>query len=356
MNQQAERFRKITMRVLTMQLNSVTLMDLIAYGGAALGIITAVLALASDKISFTGAFIIILLAADFFIPLRLLGSYFHIAMNGATSAEKIFRLLDAPVKADGSQVIETITEGLELDQVSFGYASDRLILDELSFKFPSGSFSSIVGESGSGKSTVAGLLFKTLKAQKGTVRLNGRPIKEFSQESLMKMITLLPHDAILFKGTVADNLYIASAKASKEMMWQALEQVNLAEFFRSAQGLETVINENASNLSGGQRQRLAMARALLHDSPIYIFDEATSNIDVESETSIMEVIRGLVGKKTIILISHRLANVVESDHIYCLNQGRLAESGTHAQMMAKKGIYYTLYRGQQELEAYGEKQ
>lgn len=356
MNQQAERFRKITMRVLTMQLNSVTLMDLIAYGGGALGIITAVLGLASGQLSFIGSFIIILLAADFFIPLRLLGSYFHIAMNGAASAEKIFRLLDATEKEDGKKVMGAIDKGLLLDQVSFAYEAQRPILNEVSLEFPKGSFTAIVGESGSGKSTMAGLLFKAIKPIGGSVRLNDTLFKEFSQESLMKAITLVPHDAVLFKGTVAENLKIAAGDASEQALWEVLKQVNLADFFKTAEGLQTLINENASNLSGGQRQRLAMARALLHDSPIYIFDEATSNIDRESETSIMRIIRRLAKTKTVILISHRLANVVDSDNIYCLNKGRVVESGTHQQMMAKAGTYHSLFTAQEQLEAYGEDQ
>lgn len=353
MNLQAERFRKITMRVLTMQLNSVTLMDLLAYGGAALGIISAAAAFAAGQISLTSCLMILLLAADFFLPLRLLGSYFHIAMNGAASAEKIFRLLDAPARPDGTQQADPADPSMAVQGVTFGYEAERTILDNVSMEFPKGSFTALVGESGCGKSTVAGILSGRLNGYTGSVTLGGVPVAQLCERSRMEMVTLVPHDAVLFKGTVETNLRMAAPHAGEAQLWEVLEQVNLAGFCRSQQGLAMPIHEGGSNLSGGQRQRLAMARALLHDSPVYIFDEATSNVDAESENDIMAAIRSLAGRKTVILISHRLANVTGCDRIYAMEGGRVAESGTHARLLANGGAYSRLYNAQMELEKIG---
>ena len=352
MNAQAERFRKITMKVLTMQLNSVTLMDLMAYGGAGLGIISAVSAFAKGQLSLTATLTILLLAADFFLPLRLLGSYFHIAMNGAASAEKIFRLLAAEEPADGGRVPGG-DNTLRLEHVTFGYEKDRTILNDVSLTIPQGSFVSLVGESGCGKSTIAALLSGSRTGYTGRVTLGGAPVEELQREQRMRTLTLVPHNATIFKGTVESNLRMAKPDAAESELWSALEQVDLAGFCRSQNGLQTALHEGGSNLSGGQRQRLAMARALLHDTPIYLFDEATSNVDAESENDIMQAIRGLAGKKTVILIPHRLANVVDSDCIYVLDKGRIAGQGTHAELLAQQGAYSRLYQTQKELERFG---
>ena len=349
MNAQAERFRKITMKVLTMQLNSVTLMDLMAYGGAGFGIISAVAAFAAGRLTLTATLTIVLLAADFFLPLRLLGSYFHIAMNGAASAEKIFKLLAAEEPADGDRVPGENTT-LKLEHVTFGYEKDRTILNDVSFTIPQGSFVSLVGESGCGKSTIAALLSGSRTGYTGSVTLGGVPVQELQQEQRLRTLTLVPHNAAIFKGTVESNLRMAKPDADETQLWAALEQVNLADFCRSQNGLQTALHEGGSNLSGGQRQRLAMARALLHDTPIYLFDEATSNVDAESENDIMQAIHSLAGKKTIILISHRLANVVHSDCIYAMSNGRVIEQGTHAELLAKQGAYSRLYLAQRQLE------
>ena len=352
MNAQAERFRKITMKVLTMQLNSVTLMDLMAYGGAGLGIISAVSAFAKGRLTLQAVLTIVLLAADFFLPLRLLGSYFHIAMNGAASAEKIFKLLAAPEPADGDRVPGEDTT-LRLEHVTFGYEKDRTILHDVSLAIPQGSFVSLVGESGCGKSTIAALLSGSRTGYTGSVTLGGVPVQELQQEQRLRTLTVVPHNAVIFKGTVEGNLRMAKPDAAEAELWNALEQVNLADFCRSQNGLRTALHEGGSNLSGGQRQRLAMARALLHDTPIYLFDEATSNVDAESENDIMQAIHSLAGRKTVILISHRLANVVDSDCIYVMDKGHIAQQGTHNELLAVHGAYSRLYTAQKQLETFG---
>ena len=356
MNEHAERFRKITMRVLTMQLNSVTLMDLLAYGGAALGIISAVAAFAAGQLGLTGCLAIVLLAADFFLPLRLLGSYFHIAMNGAASAEKIFKLLAAPEQPDGTQNLPQ-AEGvaLQVEHLNFAYQPERPILQDVNLNFPAGSFTALVGESGCGKSTVAGILAGSLTPGSGRVTANGVPVTQLTRAARMQAMTLVPHDAKLFKGTVETNLRMAAPNASEPELWAALEEVNLAAFCREQQGLQTPVTENGANLSGGQRQRLGLARALLHNSPVYLFDEATSNIDAESEDDIMSAIRAMRGKRTVILISHRLANVVDCDTIYTFAAGHVVEQGSHAQLLAAGGEYSRLYNAQRALEQYGQK-
>ena len=356
MNEHAERFRKITMRVLTMQLNSVTLMDLLAYGGAALGIISAVAAFAAGQLELAGCLAIVLLAADFFLPLRLLGSYFHIAMNGAASAEKIFKLLAAPEQPDGTRN-QPQAEGvaLQVEHLNFAYQPERPILQDVNLNFPVGSFTALVGESGCGKSTVAGILAGSLTPSSGRVTANGMPVTQLTRAARMQAMTLVPHDAKLFKGTVETNMRMAAPNASEPELWAALEEVNLAAFCREQQGLQTPVTENGANLSGGQRQRLGLARALLHNSPVYLFDEATSNIDAESEDDIMSAIRAMRGKRTVILISHRLANVMDCDTIYTFAAGHVVEQGSHAQLLAAGGEYSRLYNAQRALEQYGQK-
>ena len=403
MNGESEKFRKITMKVLTMQLNSITIMDLIAYGGAALGVIMAVTQFRADKVSLAGCLLIILLAADFFIPMRQLGSFFHIAMNGMAASDKIFRLLDLPepeakripvpencsIVCDGLRFSyeenggllsgtdpgqgegssrqsrgavlqgenEAIDGGMQVDDTlpdgSASIGRPREILRGLHMEFPKGSFTSIVGESGCGKSTVAAILMGRNKGYHGTVKIGGVELSELSEESLMKNLTYVSHQSYLFKGTVRENLLAARTEAADSELWAVLEQVNLADFLKSEKGLDTVLAERASNFSGGQCQRLALARALLHDSPVYIFDEATSNIDVESENDIMREIHGLAGRKTVILISHRLANVTVSDNIYVMEYGCVTESGRHEELLAGKGAYAKLWNAQQSLENYG---
>ena len=351
MNEQSEHFRKITMKVLTMQLNSITIMDLIAYGGAALGVILAVTQFRDGKIDLFGCIMIILLAADFFLPMRLLGSFFHIAMNGMAASDKIFGLLDLP-EPEKKRGIVPDDCSIECRDLRFSYEADREILKGIDMRFPKGSFTAVVGESGCGKSTIASILMGRSKSYTGEITVGKTPLSEINEASLMRNFTYISHQSYLFKGTVRENLLMAQPDAGEAALWHVLEQVNLADFLRGEKGLDTVLNEKASNLSGGQCQRLALARALLHDSPVYIFDEATSNIDVESENDIMTQIYKLAETKTVILISHRLANVVGADNIYVLDKGNIVENGDHKTLLSQSGTYTKLWNAQQKLEGY----
>ena len=351
MNAQAEAFRKITMRVLTMQLNSITIMDLIAYGGAAAGMVLAVSRFAAGAVSLQGCLMILLLAADFFLPMRLLGSFFHVAMNGMAASEKIFRLLDTPERPRGKQPVPRDCT-LALDGVIFAYDPECPVLQGVTMEFARGSFTAIAGESGCGKSTVAALLTGPRRCRQGQVTIGGVPLEQKAFESLGRTVTYLSHNSYLFKGTVRENLTMAAPGTDDAALWAVLEKVRLADFLRAGQGLDTLLAEKGANLSGGQCQRLALARALLHDSPIYIFDEATSNIDVESENDIMALIRELARTKTVILISHRLANSTGADRIYVMDGGRVVQSSTHAALLAAGGRYAELWNAQQQLEHY----
>ena len=350
MNEQAEKFRKITMKVLTMQLNSITIMDLIAYGGAALGVILSAMQFRAGNVTLSGALLIVVLAADFFIPMRQLGSFFHIAMNGMAASDKIFRLLDLP--EPDKKPLSCPDGDLNCRDLRFSYEPDREILHGINLSFSKGSFTSLVGESGCGKSTIASILMGRSRGYSGSVTIGGAELREISEESLMRHITYVSHQSYLFKGTVRSNLLMGKPDASDEQLWAVLKQVNLADFLRCENGLDTLVAEKGGNFSGGQCQRLALARALLHDSPVYIFDEATSNIDVESENDIMAQIHALAGRKTVILISHRLANVTLSDRIYVLDHGSVVESGTHRELLAQNGLYASLRNAQQALENY----
>ena len=352
MNEESEKFRRITMKVLTMQLNSITIMDLIAYGGAALGVIMATVQYRAGNVSLAGCLLVILLAADFFLPMRLLGSFFHIAMNGMAASDKIFGLLDLEEpKPKEEPVPEDCT--FVCRDLRFSYTEDREILHGVNMAFPMGSFTAIVGESGCGKSTVSSILMGRNQDYGGSVTVGGRELSGLSEASLMEHVTYVSHQSYLFQGTVRDNLLMGGPAASDADLWEVLERVNLADFLQSEQGLDTMLAQRAANLSGGQCQRLALARALLHDSPVYIFDEATSNIDVESENDIMREIHALAETKTVILIAHRLANVVHADCIYVMEQGAVVQSGTHAQLFEEPGTYERLWNAQQRLEQYG---
>lgn len=353
MDEESQRFRQITMKVLTMQLNSTSVMDIIAYGGAAVGMIVTLTQFMKGNLSVHGALMLILLASEFFIPLRLLGSFFHIAMNGMAASDKIFALLDLPEPEEKSEWLDGMAMDIEFTGVHFSYEEDREILKGIDMEFPAGSFTSLVGASGCGKSTAAATLMGRNHGYKGSVTIEGKELADIQENSLMDQITLVSHNSYLFKGTVEDNLRMGRPDASEEEMREALKKVNLWGFLQAQQGIGTPIQERGSNFSGGQCQRLAIARALLHDTPVYIFDEATSNIDAESEEMIMDVIHKLAETKTIILISHRLANVVKSDRIYMMKEGCVTETGTHEELMEQNGDYANLYRSQMELEQYG---
>ena len=351
MNAEAERFRKVTMAVLTMQLNSITIMDFVAYGGAALGITLTAKAFLGGSLSLTAAVFMILLSADFFLPMRRLGSYFHVAMNGMAASAKIFHFLGEEERGDKR---ETAMAGeIVLKNVGFSYDGQREVLREINMTIPERGFVGIVGESGSGKSTIASLLMGRNTAGSGSVTLGGREIGQISEASLMQTITYVGFGSVFFKGTVRQNLALAMAEPDEARMWAVLDDCRLSAFLKEQKGLDTPLTENAANLSGGQKQRLALTRALLHDTPVYIFDEATSNIDVESEEAILAQIRRLTGQKTIIMISHRLANVVGANRIYCLERGKLAGSGRHEELLAQNGVYAGLWRTQEALERYG---
>ena len=355
MNEKAEEFRRITMKVLTMQLNSVTVMDIIAYGGAAIGVIISVSQVAAGTISLAQAFLIIMLAADFFLPLRMLGSFFHVAMNGMAASDKLFRILEMDEPEQGTKTIPTGSSVVAFRDVSFSYDQKRPVLQNVDVQIPSGAFAAVVGKSGCGKSTMASLLSGLVKGYTGSITVGGVPVREISEENLMQSITVVTHNSYIFSGTVRENLQMAAPDASEERMVSALKQVRLWPFLEEQQGLETVLSEQGANFSGGQRQRLALARAILHDTPIYIFDEATSNIDAESENDIMQVIRSMRGKKTVFLISHRLENVVCADVIYVLSSGKIVQRGTHSVLMQEQGPYAEMYNTQFSLEKFGER-
>lgn len=352
MDEEAQKFRRITMKVLTMQLNSTSVMDIVAYGGAAVGMAVAVWQFYTGRLPFADTLKIVLLAAEFFIPLRLLGSFFHIAMNGMAASDKIFALLDLPEPEERTQQLPKGKLSVCFDHVCFSYEQDREILKDVSISIPADGLVSLVGESGCGKSTIAGILSGRNQGYTGSVLVGGKDLHTINEQNLTQRVSLIRHNSYLFKGTVADNLRMAKPQATEQEMCEVLRQVALWDFLRKQHGLETALLENAGNLSGGQRQRLALARAILADRDIMIFDEATSNIDVESEELIMKVIQKLAKTKTVLLISHRLQNVIPSDCIYMMQGGRILEQGTHDQLIKQAGAYQALYCAQQELEQY----
>ena len=341
MNVESENFRKITMRVLTMQLNSITVMDLVAYGGSALGI---VFALRGTTDLFQTLFII-LISAEFFIPMRQLGSYFHIAMNGMAASDKLFAILEMETKE--KQNVNINNYSISASNLRFGY-TDKEVLHDICFEANKGLIG-FVGESGSGKSTIASLLMGQYTNYSGELKLSNYEIKDIDIYPYMTLVSL---ESYLFSGSLRDNLAMAK-EVSKQEMNRVLEKVGILDFVNEQGGLDMCILEGGKNLSGGQRQRLVLARALLKDSPIYIMDEATSNIDVESENKIMEVLYELSKEKLVLCISHRLANLIHADQIYCLKDGNIVERGTHEELLQQNGVYCDLFNTQKELERYG---
>ena len=348
MNETSEDFRKITMKVLVMQLASTTIMDLVAYGGAGIGIAMAILSVVHWGLSPIAALFLILVAVDFFLPLRAFGSAFHVAMNGASAGKKILSLLEQPDPVWGEETVED-TE-IKVNNVTFSYDGKRDVLKNVTMTFPKTGMTSIVGESGCGKSTVVNMLFGAFRPKSGVVTVGGKALESLSRESYYSHLAVVSYNTYIFNETVRANFMLANKNVTDEEIYTALEKVNLLDFIRENGGLDKVITEDAANISGGQKQRLALAVNLVANKDIYVFDEATSNIDIESEAIIMANIKALSREKAVIVISHRLANVVPSDLIYYMESGELKESGTHDELMVEGGGYATLYTTQKNLE------
>ena len=348
MNETSENFRKITMKVLVMQLASTTIMDLVAYGGAGIGIAMAILSVLKWELAPIAALFLILVAVDFFLPLRAFGSAFHVAMNGASAGKKILSLLEQPDFAWGKETVDD-TE-IRIENVTFSYDDKRDVLKNVSMIFPRTGMGAIVGESGCGKSTVVHMLFGAFRPKTGVVRVGGKNLESLSREEYYSHLAIVSYNTYIFNETVRANFMLANQSVTDEEIYAALEKVNLADFIRESGGLDKVITEDAANISGGQKQRLVLAVNLVANKAIYVFDEATSNIDIESEAIIMENIKALSQTKAVIVISHRLANVIPADLIYYMESGELKEKGTHSELMEKNGGYAKLYTTQKNLE------
>ena len=351
MNREAEHFRQVTMAVLSMQLNSIIVMDIVALGGAVAGMAVAIFACVTGSIDLFGCLFIILVSADFFLPMRQLGSYFHVAMNGMAAAEKIFRLLELPDPA-ARPLRPTAGDHFSLQHVSFSYEQGRQVLTDVSIDIPACGMTAIVGESGSGKSTVAALISGQRDGYQGGVLLGGKQVGEMDRAALARYVTVVGLGAHLFAGTVRENLQMAAPNATDEQLWGALAFARLDAFLREQDGLDTRLEQNGENLSGGQRQRLALARAILADSPVYVFDEATSNVDVESEEAIMAAVAELARTHAVVVISHRLANAVPARRIYVMEHGRVVGEGIHRELLGSCKTYRDLWEAQSALEHY----
>ncbi|QZY55878.1 ABC transporter ATP-binding protein/permease [Crassaminicella profunda] len=355
MNVEAERFRKITMKVLAMQLNSINVMDLIAFGGSAIGIILSLKAFSLGEISIAGALMILLLSSEIFIPLRLLGSFFHVTMDGMAAAEKIFRIIDTPIKEQKIKEVKDFNKiDIAFEKVNFFYERTRKILEDVDLNIKMGETTALVGPSGCGKSTIANILMGFYKDYEGKILLKGKELREIDPFTLRKKLNIVTSNSYIFTGTFEENLKMGKYDATEEEMMEVLKKVNLYDYVLSLKnGLQEEIKEGGSNLSGGQRQKLALARALLYDSEIYIFDEATSSVDVESEDDIMKVIYQLGKTKTVLIISHRLYNIKNADQIYVLSKGKIQEKGNHKELMNQFGLYARMVKEQNELERLG---
>ena len=348
MNENAEEFRKITMKVLVMQLASTTIMDLVAFGGAGAGIALSIVGLMNEWLAPASALFLILVAVEFFLPLRALGSAFHVAMNGASAGKKIISLLNQPDPVWGEK--EVAGKELALENVTFSYDKKRNVLKDVNMNFPEKGMTAIVGESGCGKSTVVNLLIGARRPDKGNVLIGGDEIESVSRTAYYSRLASVSYNTYIFNDTVRANFELAKKDVTDEEIFAALEKVNLSAFIKENGGLDKVITEDANNISGGQKQRLALAVNLVADKDIYVFDEATSNIDVDSEAIIMKNIKEMSENKSVIVISHRLANVVPADNIYFMQDGQVKESGSHNQLMEQKGEYAQLFNAQKQLE------
>lgn len=348
MNETSEEFRKITMKVLVMQLASTTIMDMVAYGGAGLGIALTIHAVVNGSLSAYAALFLILVAVDFFLPLRAFGSAFHIAMNGASAGNKILSLLAQPDPVWGSETVDGTD--ITVKDVTFSYDGTRDVLKHASMNFGSTGMCAIVGESGSGKSTVVNLLLGAYHPQQGSILVGNKPLETLSRESYYSHISVVSYNTYIFNETIRQNFMLAKDNVTDEEIYSALKKVNLYDFIIDNGGLDKVITEDAANISGGQKQRLALAINLVANKDIYIFDEATSNIDIESEAIIMNNIKELSKEKSVIVISHRLANVIAADTIYYIEDGEVKEHGTHEELMNMHEGYAKLYTTQKNLE------
>ena len=352
-NESAEEFRVITMKVLVMQLASTTIMDLVAYGGAGVGIALAICGAAFWGLNPIAALFLCLVAVEFFLPLRAFGSAFHVAMNGASAGKKIISLLNAPDPEWGTEKVDG--KEIKLENVTFSYDGKRDVLKNVNMTFPEKGMTAIVGESGCGKSTVVNMLVGAFRPQKGDVTVGGKQLEKLSRDNWYSHLSAVSYNTYIFNESVRDNFKMAKENVSDEEIFAALEKVNLKEFIEENGGLDKVITEDANNISGGQKQRLALAIALVSGKDIYVFDEATSNIDIESEAVIMKNIKAISKNRSVIVISHRLANVVPADNIYYMEEGEVKEIGSHEKLMAARQGYARLFTAQKTLEqAYAE--
>lgn len=344
MDKEAEDFRKKTMRVLIMQLNSISVMDLVAYGGFGIGVILALQEYLNQHITLMMFIFVVMISIEFFLPLRMLGSYFHIGQNGNAAANKIFKLLDTvdDIQDSYQKPIATI----EFDHVRFGY-DEKMILEDVSFSLSKGTFLTIVGKSGSGKSTIASLIMNLYPLQEGNILYNQEVIP--STMTLYQKMTLIKDETYILKGTVYDHLAMSGC-LNQDKMVAVLKEVKLFEVFEKQGGLEFQLNEGAKNLSGGQRQRLALARALLHESDVYIFDEATNNVDHESEKIILNIMKRLAKDKIVIFITHRLAHCKESQLTFVMENGKLLQQGSYDELLNQDNLFKELVENQKRLE------
>lgn len=355
MNEQAEDFRRATMRVLRLQLNSITIMDVLAYGGAAVGICLALHQFLNGNLSFAAAFAVVFLSAEFFLPMRALGSLFHAAMNGMAAADRMFDLLDMEESEEGGRSLAGRTPRIRCEKLSYSYDGIRKVLDGVDFRVEAGQLVAVVGESGSGKSTLAGVLAGRNARFEGDVQVCDVPLQEADRASLAQTLTSVGFDGVLFKGTLRENLLMGDPHASDEEAKRVLAEVGAWDFVRAKGGLDMRVAEGASNLSGGQRQRICLARALLHDAEIYVFDEVTSSIDAQSEAAILRAIYDLAERgKTVVMISHRLSSVEQADAIYVMQDGCVVQRGSHAQLMEEGGVYRRMVEQQRELERFAQ--
>ena len=344
MDKEAEDFRKKTMRVLIMQLNSISVMDLVAYGGFGIGVILALQEYLNQHMTLMMFIFVVMISIEFFLPLRMLGSYFHIGQNGNAAANKIFKLLDTvdDIQDSYQKPIATI----EFDHVRFGY-DEKMILEDVSFSLSKGTFLTIVGKSGSGKSTIASLIMNLYPLQEGNILYNQEVIP--STMTLYQKMTLIKDETYILKGTVYDHLAMSGC-LNQDKMIAVLKEVKLFEVFEKQGGLEFQLNEGAKNLSGGQRQRLALARALLHESDVYIFDEATNNVDHESEKIILNIMKRLAKDKIVIFITHRLAHCKESQLTFVMENGKLLQQGSYDELLNQDNLFKELVENQKRLE------